>query len=361
MVPEDERSTAKELISVYSRFRSIMSIFIFMCVMLELTQTFVLTYRDAHLYPALDEAIDWFLVVSVGWLFRCRRAPGVPGSSPPPQEQDDLELGADTTRAGRNTGRSGSQRPVVSGGGEEAPSETVMVVLPGPNGVWASARMHGEEASGDGALTYDQLLERVAIGVLASSVRPPVQAQISSAQQSRDATPESGGSGGSSASRILALLPFNGGGSRAAGGAESTEEGVERGGTGDNVPGYASATVGMVTSSGVGLPQSNIASVDLPGSTPADPDAEVGWVREREGVTMCDKRQGEESLPAPSVGTALGTVVQPVDVGRAVARQGGFSNDPVTVRVVEGERLPGVELPVTSTGKGVPVHAYIIK
>lgn len=344
-----------------------MSIFVFACIMLELVQTFVFTYRQAQLYPAFDEAIDWGLIVGVGYLFRCRRAPG---ASSAPATQGDGEQDA-ATGVDIENGGSGAQR-LVAADGEAAEaaevagkSETVMVILPGPSGVWASARAPGAASleGAEEALTYDQLLERVAIGVLASAAalrRLRAAPPGSLADASREASPDSDSSNaGSTRGRILALLPFSGGGNW--GGGAGEREGTA--GTGDEAEGL-SATVGTVGAAGAAA-QRNIAMVDLPGRTSADADAEVGWVIERDSATMCDRRSAEDRAPAPSVGTPLDTVVQPVCIKRARQGRGAgpdsSRHDLVTVRM-DADRTGVCEIACPGNSSSTaPVKAYIIK
>jgi uncharacterized membrane protein YgcG len=339
-----------------------MSIFVFACIMLELVQTFVFTYRQAQLYPAFDEAIDWGLVVGVGYLFRCRRAPR--GSSAPAMQGDQNEDAAEGVDV--ENGGSGVQRRVAAdGGAAEAAckSETVMVILPGPSGVWARARAP-EAASWENAQvpTYDQLLERVAIGVLASAAAVRRSAAEPAATRS-DASSDSSNAG-STRSRIMALLPFSGSGSGSGGGG-ARELGDRTAATGDE-HGFLSATVGTVGGADARGAQHNIALVDLPGGrSSADADAEVGWVTERDRATMCDRRSAEDKLPAPSVGTPLDTVVQPVCIKREGHGAGpGISrHNLVTVRV-DRDAKEGCQCgsPGTASGSSTaPVKAYIIK
>jgi hypothetical protein len=44
----------------------------------QVLQSFVIGYRNAHVYPVASEAITWAMAIAVGWLFRSRKAPGSP-------------------------------------------------------------------------------------------------------------------------------------------------------------------------------------------------------------------------------------------------------------------------------------------
>lgn len=73
--PAIEIATCKELIKIYSGFRGVMGIYLFAVVLLQVVQSFVIDYQRAYVYPAATEAVDWALIIAVGWLFRSRSAP----------------------------------------------------------------------------------------------------------------------------------------------------------------------------------------------------------------------------------------------------------------------------------------------
>eukprot|EP00277_Geminigera_cryophila_P000640 CAMPEP_0179422508 /NCGR_PEP_ID=MMETSP0799-20121207/10469_1 /TAXON_ID=46947 /ORGANISM="Geminigera cryophila, Strain CCMP2564" /LENGTH=467 /DNA_ID=CAMNT_0021196651 /DNA_START=194 /DNA_END=1594 /DNA_ORIENTATION=- len=128
-LPEEERLVTMELMHMYRRFRSTISFFVFASLMLELIQTFVLSFKLAFIYPSIDEGTDFITVVIVGWLFRARAAP-----THTPTLVPQIEPDVEAAEGGRAENLEEGVVPVCN---------VVMVIQPGPTGVWAAERDGG--------------------------------------------------------------------------------------------------------------------------------------------------------------------------------------------------------------------------
>lgn len=156
----EERLWVTELMRSYSRFRTALSWFVFSSIMLEIMQAFVISYKVAHMYPALRETIDLLLVISVGFLFRPRCVPtAVEATGGQANNTASVNLQEITARlAGTPV------EPPQRGGAEKI----VLFVLPAPKGLkvrQGPGAGGGDDARAGGVMGYEELLERVALGV----------------------------------------------------------------------------------------------------------------------------------------------------------------------------------------------------
>ena len=67
---DTEYNILKELVRVYAFFRTSIVTYLFVQVLLQIIQTFMLSYEMHFVYPASAEAADWVLIFAVGWIFR---------------------------------------------------------------------------------------------------------------------------------------------------------------------------------------------------------------------------------------------------------------------------------------------------
>ena len=159
----------RQLLQIYSGFRHAMGIYLFAVVLLEIVQSFVPDHEDRHIHTTASEALDFGMVLVVGWLFRARSAPE-PAPSPPTSETQAEE-----------DGRAADVAEATSGGGAH---KIVLVIQPAASeggGQDGSGGTLGEQSYCTAPQTLDEVLDRACVGVLASSLaadQPHVAEQI---------------------------------------------------------------------------------------------------------------------------------------------------------------------------------------
>jgi len=75
--PRVEILTSREFTRIYRGFRTAMGLYLFNLIALQVVQSFALNNDLQYAYVAAMEALDWALVIGVGFLFRARDAPTV--------------------------------------------------------------------------------------------------------------------------------------------------------------------------------------------------------------------------------------------------------------------------------------------
>ena len=175
------------LVKLNVMFRRTMIAYIMLVILVLVAETFVTEkhYTESTvIYAALRELVDGLLVVVVGVIFRPQRAPVASRVVPMTVAAAGGEGEGGVAGVGEAT--VGGDGADVAGEGRAAARTPacmpVMVVLPGTTracGAWPPARGRGPtDGWGDKApaqvLTYEQLLERVAVGFsLAGGAAPP--------------------------------------------------------------------------------------------------------------------------------------------------------------------------------------------
>ena len=123
--PLVEIRTSQELMKIYGSFRAAMGIYLLLVITLQVVDAFVLNDRLQYVYVSAMEALDWALVVGVGFLFRSRAAVTVSAT-------DEEEEEARVNNAGDAAeGEGGARRSGVEGSGA---GKVVLVIHPSASG-----------------------------------------------------------------------------------------------------------------------------------------------------------------------------------------------------------------------------------
>lgn len=143
----------RQLLQIYSGFRHAMGIYLFAVVLLEIVQSFVPDHEDRHIHTTASEALDFGMVLVVGWLFRARAAPETAPSPPTSETQAEED------------GRAAEVAEGTSSGG----AHKIVVVIQ-PAGQDDGGGTLGGQSYYTAPQTLDEVLDRSCVGVLASSL-----------------------------------------------------------------------------------------------------------------------------------------------------------------------------------------------
>ena len=123
--PLVEIRTSHELMKIYGSFRAAMGLYLFLVITLQVVDAFVLNDRLQYVYVAATEALDWALVVGVGFFFRSRGAVAVTAA-----DEEEEEARVNNARDAAEA-EGGARRSGVEGSGA---GKVVLVIHPSASG-----------------------------------------------------------------------------------------------------------------------------------------------------------------------------------------------------------------------------------